>query len=519
MKFIIKSLSWREIDSSHRLMVLIVATLGLFNFFFGETVPVNEGFGWDGVTYATMARSLELMISEGQLSFYYAQRILPSAIVRCLLLLLGASFSAINIIRGFELYNLVLLVASCWLWKRLADNFAISLSGRWLGFSGLFLSYMASKQVFFYPVLTDVTAFFTGMLLLLFYVEKRPLALFVTAIVGAFAWQVVGVCGALLIFFLGTDLPSEAIKPASDRLLLNTDRHGRAIMRWWSVLLIISIAGFAVLAGVDGYLNRSGMVLNWNYPHVVGGLIKYLVPLEKLLTGLPSLAGVTVALVMLVGSGLFFRALCTNPWKKRLPLMLLAIAALLIPRLMVGLIANPSALNVSGLKTVVYVTLLPPPGKFLLSIVTLSVYWGPVVMLLLAKWKDFCIEARKLGPGYLAVVALSLPLGLSAEPRFITCAWPFFVLGAVLAMERTTMGRSFKYVFTILTIFYSQFWLPINSAPWTLDYYGGYNSLYFMHQGMFMIMGVIPYIFYVIFLGITFIWLCRSMPGGETASS
>jgi hypothetical protein len=107
-----------------------------------------------------------------------------------------------------------------------------------------------------------------------------------------------------------------------------------------------------------------------------------------------------------------------------------------------------------------------------------------------------------------------LPLGLSTEPRFITCAWPFFVLGAVLVMERVTMGRQFNFVFSILTIFYSQFWLPINSAPWTLDYYGGYNSLYFMHQGMFMIMDVIPYIFYVIFLGITFMWLRSSMPGG-----
>jgi hypothetical protein len=110
-----------------------------------------------------------------------------------------------------------------------------------------------------------------------------------------------------------------------------------------------------------------------------------------------------------------------------------------------------------------------------------------------------------------AVVALSLPLGLCAEPRYVTCAWPFFVLGAVLVMERAIWDPSFKFVFSVLTILYSQFWLPINSAPWTPDYYGGYNSLYFMHQGMFMVMDVLPYILYVIFIAATFLWLRNSL--------
>jgi hypothetical protein len=505
MNFIAKKLSWREIDSSHRLMLLIVATLGLFNFFFGEIVPVNDGFGWDGATYARMTRELWSMISEGQLSFYYAQRILPCAIVRGLLLLVGAPFSANNIIRGFELYNLVLLFTSCWLWKRLADNFSISLVGRWLGFSGLFLSFMASKQVFFYPVLTDVTAFFVGMLLLLFYVEKRPLALLATTITGALAWQVVGICGAMLIFFLRHDLTSEAIEPAPSRLWLNPDTHSRRIIRGWAILLIVTIAS------VSDYLNGSGAMPAWKDLRSVRWLMESHAPLEKLFTGLPSVAGVAIALVMLIGSGLLSRSLYTDSWKNRLPLVLLAIAAVLIPRTIVGVISNPAVKNVSGLSTIVSVTFLPPNGKFFLPLVTLTVYWGPVVMLLLLKWKDFCIEARKLGPGFMAVVALSLPLGLCTEPRFITCAWPFFVLGAVLVMERTAVGARFKLVFSVLTLFFSQFWLPINSAPWSTDYYGGYNSLYFMHQGMFMIMDAIPYTIYVVFIGATFLWLRAAM--------
>src|SRR5450759_2625136 len=102
MKLIEKAFSWNEIQSSHRLMILIVLALGLLNFFWGEKVPAGGGFGWDGVLYADMVRNLDSMISGGQLSSYHAQRILPSAIVRSMLLFSEVSMSDTNIIRGFE---------------------------------------------------------------------------------------------------------------------------------------------------------------------------------------------------------------------------------------------------------------------------------------------------------------------------------------------------------------------------------------------------------------------------------
>ena len=286
MKFIEKALSWNEINSSHRLMTLIVIALGVLNFFFGEIVPAGGGFGWDGVNYANMTRNLESMISNGQLSNYYAQRILPSAVVRGMLLFLDASFNDRNIIRGFELYNLMLLVAATWVWKRIADNFSISLGGRWIGFCGLFLSYMCSKQTFYYPVLTDVTALFIGLLALLFYVEKHPFALLATTIIGAFAWQIVSICGALLLIFPRTDLPPEVIAPTTSTYTIDSVKISRLIKFGWVVLLILSIVGVVSLS-------RSEKDIAW----LVYSLVSRL---SSLLTGLPSLVGVTIALAMLV---------------------------------------------------------------------------------------------------------------------------------------------------------------------------------------------------------------------------
>ena len=54
----------------------------------------------------TSVSNLGSMISEGQLSSYYAQRFLPSAIVRGMLLCSGVPMNDTNIIRGFEVYNL-----------------------------------------------------------------------------------------------------------------------------------------------------------------------------------------------------------------------------------------------------------------------------------------------------------------------------------------------------------------------------------------------------------------------------
>ncbi len=475
MNYIITLLSWREINSSHRLMALIVVALGLFNLFFGEIVPAGGGLGWDGVTYANITRHIDSLIGDGQLSNYYAQRILPSSVVRGILLISEASFSNANIILGFQWYNLIILIISCFIWKRIADNFSISLGGRWIGFCGLFLSYQCSKQAFYYPVLTDVTALFFGLILLLFYIEKRSIPLFLTTIIGAFAWQVVSICGAVLLLFIHTGLPAEVIVPSELKYSINLVRRSRFFTFGWVVLLIL------LIVKLENIISNHGIF--W----VVDILVNRL---SSLLTGLPSLVGVFIALAMLVGSAEFFQASLKNLGKTPPFLFFLAFLAILIPWCIVQVISNPYVPNPSGMKTILYGMLMPPSGKILLPFVTLVSFWGPVVLLLPLNWRLFCVEARRIGPGFVAVVGLSLPLGLVTEPRFITLGWPFLVLGIVLAMERINRLNSFKYVFASLTILYAQFWMKINLAPWSSNEYEGLldfpKQVFFMHYGLWM---------------------------------
>lgn len=508
MKTITKIFSWNEIQSSHQLMLLIIIVIGLLNFFWGEKIPAGGGFGWDGSYYAEMVRNLDSMINKGQLNGYYTQRILPSAIVRSMLLFSETSMSDVNIIRCFEIYNLTLLVGACFAWRRIANKFLLSLGGRWIGFSGIFINFQCSKQAFYYPVLTDVTALLVAILLLLFYVEKKPIALFFVTVIGAFCWPVVSVCGALLLILLGSELPNKVVEP--DALTAGSINVPYLAKIGGLLTIGLSVFGYLLLTQIMPVSEHACAVFNNQLQAVITAtapiistaiegafnssnpcpLEKFLTKAEQFLTALPSLFGLVVALIALVGSRSFFRAVLFNLRHARLLLVGLSIAAVLIPAIIVKLVSNPSIANPSSLTLLIKLALFPQEGKFLLSVVTLAVFWGPVVLLLLLYWKEFCVQARKLGAGVVGIIGISLVLGLVNEPRFLTIGWPFLVLGLILVLESLSTEPSFKYVLITLTILYSQFWLKLNISPWMLPDNEGLQDfpkqLYFMHYGLWM---------------------------------
>jgi hypothetical protein len=476
-------------------MFLIVLFLGLLNFLWGELVPSGGGLGWDGVLYADMVRNIGSIIRGGQLSSYYAQRFLPSIIVRGMLLCARVPINNTSIIRGFEVYNLALLLGTCRVWKRLADAVHLSLAGRWIGFSGIFVNFECSKQAFFYPVLTDVTALFIGMLLLLFFVEKKQVALFITTIVGAFSWPVVSVYGALLLLFMRTELPEDVITPASSSITINGASITRHVKRGFIALFALSIIGNIILEHI-GPLPDLACNLPAFMTHIAPRFDvactqrRELHGFGRLLTSLPSFAVILIALAMLVASRKFFYAVLVSIRRAHITLIALSIAAYLIPYFLVKAISNPHLANAGSLRDLIVGTLLPQQGKLLLPIVSLAVFWGPVLLLIILYWKTFCIEARKLGPGVVAIIGITMLLGFNGEPRFLTAAWPLIVFVFVLSFEAYHTMASFKYAFAVISVVYAQFWMKLTLAPWLPpDDEGLLNypkQLYFMHYGLWM---------------------------------
>jgi hypothetical protein len=492
-------------------MIFIISALFLFNFFFGEKFPVDGGLTWSGIRYAEMVRHLDSMISGGQLSEGSAQRILPSVIVRCMLLLTGTSMSDQHIIRGFELYNFALLIGAIFVWKRIADKMLLSIPGRWIGFSGIFINFSVSKHSFYAPVMTDVTALFIGMLLLLFFLEKKPIPLFLITIIGAFCWTpIVSICGACLLLFLDFDYSKNLLgrKPQMDSpkkryyfdILKVTGLviSGLSIIAYIALKYVVPVRTYAYSVCANG-LQLFRDVMQTNHARVFDNLLngnsqliteQLIYKLGCIFTAVPILFGFLIAILILIGSFSYIQVSLASVIKTRFTLLILVVLTFIIPKVIVPIISNSSVPNTGIFSHLILIIFLHKDGTFLLPIVSLAVFWGTVVIMLLLFWRNFCIEARKLGPGFVAVIGIHLFLGLFAEPRFITLCWPFFVLGLVRAIESSDKKASFKYVFITLSIVYAQFWLRINYAPWLssdpADMYVLPKQLYFMHVGLFM---------------------------------
>lgn len=458
-------------------MIAIVLVLGIGNLLFGETVPAGGGFGWDGVTYADMVRRLGTMISDGELSRYYSQRILPSLIVKMALAVSGAELTNQNIIRAFELLNLLALVLGVVVWNRIADLLSLGQSGRWIGFASLFLNYFATKNLMYYPVLTDGVALLVSLLMLWLFIEKRPLPLLLVTIAGAFVWQLTSFYGAVMLISLNLKLADdENVRlPTTAADWRRDDRQMRAF------LLFAAAAAGAIAIVVLSQLPaayRTRSVL-----HELG----------IFLTGAPSLIIVVLALWILLGPVLLSRRsplamLADVP----LRLYLLAGAALLIPQIAFTLLSNPDVPNPSSMLYVLKLVVFPLTGrgKFLMPFLSATLLWGPAVLLVTLKWRDVSAELRKVGLGPVGVVAITLPLILVTESRFILGAWPSLVLGLALALERSDTSKLFKYLFAALTILNAQIWLKFNIGPWEGNDYADLTEfpkqMYFLHYGPWM---------------------------------
>lgn len=447
-------------------MLLVIIILNVFNFLWGERTPASNGLGWDGVTYADLVRNIDVLISSNQLSNYYAHRSLPAIVVRAIIQLFQIPMSDINIIKTFEVFNFTLLIIIFLTWKKISDHFNLSIRARWIAFCGLFLSFSISKCVLYLPVLTDVSGLLVGMLILYFYLKKRPFAIFVTALLGAFCWPGVAVTSALLLLFLNFELSLSLTLPDSSKAIIKNNMNG-AWLKWGFVILVFSI----ILRPIARFLNPGSLA-------------------GSFFTGLPAFYFVIFGLLLLLESFSFFIEL----WRKRdkfsIKLSVLAMTTVIVPLTVGKFISNPDLPNWNTLGMLKDLILYPPDNKFLLAPLTLSLFWGPTFLLMLIFWKEVSAQIRKMGPGAMAVVALHLPLGLVCEPRFYTLIWPFLVVSLSIATEKIVFSQRFKKIFIILTILFSQFWLIINWGHWSPGLNDNLQEfpkqLLFMHLGLWM---------------------------------
>lgn len=471
-----------------------------------ETIPAGGGFGYDGVTYARMVVELDRMISQGELSEYFARRILPSLMVRGGLEALGLPIESASIIGGFRVLNGLLMVTALWFWIGIAQRIRLTPVAFWTGFLGLFLIYPNAKQLFYYPVLTDTFAFAIGLAMAWAYLSGRTVLVAGIAIVGALGWQMADLIGAALV--ASTLVRAGPINEA------RAERIGsRLILAFFALSLVLGLAiGLRHMLGV-------------NLEQVTVGRSAPADPMLRFLTNLPALA--------LAGGFVVYLSACTvaAPWQRRIGLrqmaevLLLLAAIVAIPNAIVSFIANSQIPppGLAGFDKILKALLFSRAreGLILLPVVAHAVYYGPVFLLLLLLWRPVARMTVELGAGFVFVMAVFVVLSVFAESRFTFMLWPFVVTVVCKVVGERGLPKLTQGLVVLGALGFSKAWLVINQGPWPKPDYEALKewpkSVYFSSHGS--VMTVDDYLLQGAFIAVLFVLLYVTKRHGEAVHS
>jgi hypothetical protein len=445
-------------DPSPAPLAVAALLVSLIAYRTAERVPVNGGFGWDGVIYARWAKDFYHEIFVNRVDTYYIQRILPAAVVHFTLRLLSVPLTDANVMRAFALLSVGLFTVMGYVWGLIANVLCIRPAGRWLGFAGLFLNYVTLKHTFYVPITTDVCAYALGLLMLHGYLTGRTGWLAMLTAIGAFVWPLAVPVGALLIVF---------------------PRGGTVRIRL--PLIAVAAGTLLALAGI-GYAVYAG-------PAIVHGLVDplYMEPLRPMFPLSFAVAGAYLfaGLICLVSPK---RQRESSHPRWRFGLSRNTVVAVVLVVATIGGIrflqnAWSNGRHFFGIAEMLAITAqcaVAKPGVFL---VTHAAYYGPLFLLAVLLWRPVCRLIRRQGLGLTLAVLLGLLLSLNSQSRYFINIFVMVIPFVVKATDGLGWGRVQCGLTAGLGLLFSKCWLPMNTAP-----YSG-RLLEFPDQLMFMTHG------------------------------
>jgi hypothetical protein len=416
---------------AHAVMIGLVALLGVVWLLFGERFPF--GFVWDTDWYADEAAHFWERAVVERLNGYRLQRVLPSAIVWLGMRAVGATPTLDNAGTGFLVLDILLLVATALVWRSVADRLELSHRARWLGFLGLFANYAIVKHAFYMPAMTEIAAYALGMSALLLFLDRRRVALFALGLIGGFVFPTVGPSVALMLLWPARGGPI----PDRDRSIL-----GDLVALAWALAFAAIFLYFYLYRGARGIAYGP-----------VTPVVDVVWPLSLALT-----VG-----TMFLGLRVLLRGIDVD-WVRRAlraldgPGVLMAIGTLVIPALLVKAIQSAPS-TVMTPKLLLAILAFQPNARPLAHLVAHAVWFGPLVIVLVLRWRAVTTLAWRLGPGLVAALAFGFLIAMTPETRQSSFEWPILValLVAALDQARETSTRLLGVVI-VGSVLTSQFW-------------------------------------------------------------
>jgi hypothetical protein len=452
-------------------MVALVALGGALAIAFGERIGINQGQGWDGISYTQWAQDFARVVHDG-LTRYHAQRVLPAAAVYEALQVAGAAHDVPHVLRAFAVLDVAVLAVAAALWAQLAATLHWSRAAAWAGFVALFGSFASAKHAVYYPALTDPTAFALGMMLAWAYLTDRPIALWCCAALGVVTWPALPPIALVMLV-----LPRREVVDAGDPL----DRR-----------IAIGLAAVAAVVFV---------VVAFHYlAHPVPGVGD-----EKFAAWVPrDLLWLTVPLVIaLIVAGIAY-ALAPVRWRaviayaraldrRRLVIAVPATIALYVARAVYLAKLGTKGEGPTGAQFLCEHTLAALRGP-LWGPVAHVVYFGPIIAVALVCWRRVCAIAWSWGPAAVLALVLVVAFAAGSNSRQWSHLEPFLVAATIAATAawwtpRRTIG------FAVLALAWSKVWFHLGYDT-VLDWHSFPNQRYFMNTGPYSADG--PYVIHLV---------------------
>ena len=467
---------------THWFFTGLVALWSLVYLFFGETIPINDGFAYDGGHYGTIAQDFFNQVFVIKQTSYITQRVLPSGLVYLALKLFHITPDPPAVVAGFRILNMLCLCGATYLFGRILLLFNLRFEHQCLAFVGLLFNFALLKSHYYNPVVTDIVAFFLGMVIAYCYLARKQWLLLTTLVLGFFVWPNM-IYGGLVLFAF----------PAKTNSVTSSAAFGWEKMR--AGLLApgsLLAATLALLAGItalsdyyelnpskDGEYN-SVKAVRWLFLPSALALLGYIyLSFDSILRFLPSVKNMlqeisSVAMRIVTGIVLFFAL-----------------------HELIGFISTPY--TPFGVDSFISGIIFSATTRPFINVISHVVYFGPIIILAGAAWRSVGAAVSQYGLGLQLFFCFHLLLGISPETRIIINLLPFLTLFTVLSFRDIPISRFALVGFTLIAFCLSKVWWIFNipaSADHSMVLEFPYQKLFmnygpWMNQDMYMIHGLV----------------------------
>ncbi len=451
-----------------KLSILVIALWAVYAVsytFYGEKLPVAGGFGWDGNAYGKAARDLPSQIKDESIHRTHIERFFPSAVIYGFMKLLQVEGSNSNVIRAFEIMNFLLIMGSLLMWMKICRKQVLNDKLMFLGIIFIIVSFPLLKFFLYYPVLTDAMALLLGFVALYGYLEEKKSLLLLVIVIGAMTWPMAGLTTVVLLLF-------------NKNFLLVRSETPVKLTRGLVLLAAVSIALLAIFfLIVRDNLNseyppfRFLASEQWKYVNLVIGLlfiVWFIYASFKFLTYYKIWDNVK----------LVFKNL---NWKY----VIICFLIHGVFKYLYSFYPVSSHISLSWYFLNLFVVPALQPGG---NLVHMIAYFGPVICILIFRWKYVTDDIHALGAGFLIFCVANLIQGLDFESRHLIFFLPFLIYLAILSLRK----MDFRFGLLILiSLILSRIWYRYNTDEFVesiLSTEPGTQPVhqrYFMHTGMF----------------------------------